>query len=330
MNMNNNVLVSVIVPMYRVEKYLEKCIESICTQTYQNLEIILVDDGSPDRSGEIAEEYAKKDSRIKVIHQENSGVSTARNTGIEASTGEYICFSDSDDYLMPDYVEYLLELALKYNADVSLTTEMFGNFDTEQTQNNATEILSGEDATEAILCYRIPIGVYCKLFRKKLLDQPVRFISDIFIGEGFNFNTAAFQRCTTIVQGHRKIYYYRRDNSESATTRFAIEKWENGLYALEVIRQNLIIHTKRIEQAWKFANWRTHTDAYDMLMLAKAHKKYPDFYKRCCCEIKKNAKTAFSVPTNRKNRIRAAVMAVFPRLIPFIMIMRRKRYNAEI
>ena len=328
--MNNSVLVSVIVPMYGVEKYLAKCLDSICNQTYRNLEIILVDDGSPDKSGEIAEQYAMKDSRIKVIHQDNAGVSTARNTGIEAATGEYICFSDSDDCLMPDYVEYLLKLALQYHADISLTTEMFSNFDNKQTTDNAVQVLTSEDVTEGILCYRIPIGVYCKLFKKSLLDQGIRFIPEIFIGEGFNFNTAAFQRCNMAVQGHRKIYYYRRDNSESATTKFSIEKWENGLMALQVIHNNMILHTRRLEAAWKFAVWRTHSDAYDILVLAKAEKQYPEFYKRCLQVIRKQAFSAFHVPTSKQNKLRAAIMAVYPRMIPWLMLKRRKRYHAEV
>lgn len=92
-------LISVIVPIYKVEKYLSKCIDTIRRQTYDNLEIILVDDGSPDSCGEICEEYAKKDERIRVIHKENGGLSDARNAGMEAARGNYIMFIDSDDYI---------------------------------------------------------------------------------------------------------------------------------------------------------------------------------------------------------------------------------------
>ncbi len=237
---NNNIKVSVIVPIYNVEKYLEKCIESIINQSYKNLEIILIDDGSPDNSGVIAEAFARKDNRIKVIHQKNSGVSVARNVGIDASTGEYICFADSDDYLMPDYVEYLLNIAIENDVDISITTEMFDNFTKNQTKDNELEILSPSEATVAILCYRIPIGVYCKLFKKSFLGNEIRFIPELYIGEGFNFNTAAFQQANSIGVGHRKIYYYRRDNPTSATTQFSIDKWENGLTALQIIKKILL------------------------------------------------------------------------------------------
>ena len=100
-------LISVIVPVYKVEKYLHRCIDSILIQTYRNLEIILIDDGSPDCCGEICDEYAKKDKRVKVVHQINQGVSAARNKGIEVSTGEFISFVDSDDYIDKTYIETL-------------------------------------------------------------------------------------------------------------------------------------------------------------------------------------------------------------------------------
>ena len=99
MNLEQQPLISVIVPVYKVEKYLHRCVDSILNQTYRNLEIILVDDGSPDNCGAICDEYAAKDNRIRVIHQENTGVSAARNAGLEACTGEYVAFVDSDDYV---------------------------------------------------------------------------------------------------------------------------------------------------------------------------------------------------------------------------------------
>ena len=102
-------LISVIVPVYKVEPYLDKCVRSIVDQTYQNLEIILVDDGSPDRCGEICDAWAAKDSRIRVIHKENGGLSDARNAGMAVATGKYMGFVDSDDYIAPDMYRLLLE-----------------------------------------------------------------------------------------------------------------------------------------------------------------------------------------------------------------------------
>lgn len=115
-------LVSVIIPVYNVEKYLPKCLDTVINQTYKNLEIILVDDGSPDNSGKICDEYAGKDSRIKVIHKENGGLSDARNAGIEVAKGKYITFIDSDDYVDDDYVAYLYDMLLTYKTKISIAS----------------------------------------------------------------------------------------------------------------------------------------------------------------------------------------------------------------
>ena len=111
-------MISVIVPVYKTEKFLSDCIKSILNQTYHDLEVILVNDGSPDSSGQICEEYAKKDSRIKVIHQENAGVASARNTGLNLAAGEYITFVDSDDYICPQMYEEMLKCAKKNHCDL--------------------------------------------------------------------------------------------------------------------------------------------------------------------------------------------------------------------
>ena len=112
-------LISIVVPIYNVEKYLEKCINSIIIQTYKNIEIILVNDGSTDSSGKICDIYLKIDKRIKVVHKKNGGLSDARNVGIENAKGKYIAFIDSDDFLDSDFIEILYNLIIEYNADVS-------------------------------------------------------------------------------------------------------------------------------------------------------------------------------------------------------------------
>ena len=111
-------MLSVIIPVYQAEQVLEKCIDSVLAQSFQDLEIILVDDGSTDRSGVICDNYAKQDSRIKVIHKKNAGVSAARNSGLSLASGEYIAFVDSDDYLEPNMYQSMMDKMLKYNCDV--------------------------------------------------------------------------------------------------------------------------------------------------------------------------------------------------------------------
>lgn len=114
----NETLVSIIIPIYKVEKYINKCVDSVINQTYKNLEIILVDDGSPDECPQICDAYAKKDDRITVIHKLNGGLSSARNAGLDVCKGEYICFVDSDDYVSSSYIEKMYEAIVKYKADM--------------------------------------------------------------------------------------------------------------------------------------------------------------------------------------------------------------------
>ena len=114
-----NKLVSIIIPVYNVEKYLAECIESVLKQTYQNIEILLIDDGSPDNSGKICDEYEEKDSRVRVIHKENGGVSSARNVGLEQANGEYITFIDSDDFVSESYIEELYIALENGNSDLA-------------------------------------------------------------------------------------------------------------------------------------------------------------------------------------------------------------------
>lgn len=116
--MKSEILVTVVIPIYNTQQYLNRCIESVINQTYKSLEIILVDDGSPDDCPKICDEWAKRDGRIKVIHKQNQGLGMARNTGIDNATGDYICFFDSDDYIEPDTIEKCVEAASDHNADV--------------------------------------------------------------------------------------------------------------------------------------------------------------------------------------------------------------------
>ena len=120
---SKNPLISIIVPVYNVEEYLDKCVESIVNQTYKNIEVILVDDGSPDNCPKMCDDWAKKDKRIKVIHKKNGGLSDARNKGIDESKGEYLSFVDSDDYITDNYVELLYNIISKEHADISMAKQ---------------------------------------------------------------------------------------------------------------------------------------------------------------------------------------------------------------
>lgn len=329
--LKNDEKVSIIIPVYNVEKYLKKCIESIINQKYKNIEILLIDDGSIDNSGKICDNYAYKDSRITVLHKENNGVSSARNLGLAHANGEYICFIDGDDFAMDDYVEYMLYLIKRENADIALCTKMFGNFDNEQSKNENIKVLNAEETTEAILNYKIPIGVYSKLFKTELIKKyNICFFEELFMGEGFNFNVACFQRANKIAISNRKIYYYRRDNSTSATTKFSIEKCENSLYAIELMKSKFIIQSNRILNSWKYAKWRTYSDAYDYICLGKGKRDSKEKYNEYKKYIKKNFFIANKVNISKKDKLRAYVMGIFPESMPLILKLRRLKYKIKI
>ena len=318
-----NEKISVIVPVYNVEKYIGECIKSIINQDYENIEIILVDDGSNDKSGEICDEYALKDKRVKVIHKENGGVSSARNRGIESSTGEYIAFVDGDDYVTKDYVSYLFSLIKSKNSDVSLSMAYFTDYQNKQNENDKMRFISGKEAAIQIMSYNILIGVNNKMFSRKVFVNKVRFDEELCMGEGFNFNTDVFQLSNTVSIGNRKIYYYRKNNNESVTTKFNAAKWENGLTAMQKIKNKMAIKDNDMMNAWIFANWRTHVDVYTLLVATKNEKKYTELYKKCLKEGKKNWKYAFKNPTARREKIRAVLIITFPSVLPFLYKMRK-------
>ena len=174
--MEANTLISVIVPVYKVEPYLRKCVESIQAQTHRNLEIILVDDGSPDTCGVICDELAAQDARIQVIHKENGGLSSARNAGLEIAQGEYIGFVDSDDWLEPEAYEWLMDMAL--SEDVRLVCA--GRYDCTSWSGtrqvglcpSAREVISGEELARRIFRWEhVDSAAWDKLYHRSLFRE---------------------------------------------------------------------------------------------------------------------------------------------------------------
>lgn len=169
-------LISIIIPIYKVEKFLDRCVESVVNQTYSNLEIILVDDGSPDNCPYMCDEWAEKDSRIKVIHKLNGGLSDARNEGLKSSTGKYVGFVDSDDWIAPEMYERLLQSIIIEHSDIAAcSVEMIWENNSQSSrmlvqQNNC--ILNRKDAQEALLDEtKLKQPVWYKLYRKSIIKD---------------------------------------------------------------------------------------------------------------------------------------------------------------
>ena len=193
-NESKNPLISVIIPVYKVEQYLHKCIDSVINQTYSNLEIILVDDGSPDNCGMICDEYSQKDSRIRVIHKENGGLSDARNAGLDIATGDYIGFVDSDDYISIDMYSVLIQVLLQTNTDISMCGmyDIFEGKTTISCNGDKIEILSPSDGLRTCIYeQKIRMCACNKLYKKNIFDtlrypkgktyEDAYIISDIFL-----------------------------------------------------------------------------------------------------------------------------------------------------
>lgn len=207
-------LISVIVPVYNVEKWLNKCVDSILGQTHKNLEVILVDDGSPDRCGEICDEYAKKDARVKVIHKENGGLPDARNKGIDASIGEYIAFVDSDDYIASDMYEEMLAKMTEHGADMAVC----GVYNISPYRSNISsvcddvKVMTNDEAMEAYYSTQLIGCSACNKLYKNVLWKEFRFPKGICEDIRIFYKVLASTEKLVHI-GKAKYYYNVRESS---------------------------------------------------------------------------------------------------------------------
>ena len=212
-------IISIIIPVYKAEKFLNRCIDSVLIQSFKDYELILVDDGSPDNSGAICDEYAEKDARIKVLHKKNGGVSSARNAGIEISRGEWIVFVDSDDYLQPDFLINPNDL----KEDLAISSyEVFG--DESNIVKNENKVIQENDIKDFLSknlqepMFRVP---WAKYFRSHIIkDNNIRFQTDIHIGEDtyFILDYLCYTRNIRFIDSSMYMYKSDVDYSRYALT----------------------------------------------------------------------------------------------------------------
>lgn len=232
--------ISIIVPIYNVEPYLNRCLQSLLNQTLKNIEIILVDDESPDNCSKICDLYAQNDSRIKVIHKQNGGLGFARNSGLDIATGTFIAFVDSDDFIELDMYKTLYEDAIKEDADI-----VFCNFKREKIDQSWIEckeikcrkVFKGPEVTELMLdlvssapyikCERkYQMSVWHAIYKRSIIEKhKLRFLSEREIAsEDIPFNVEYLQQCNTIVYRPECFYYYCLNNC-SLTAKYLPEKF---------------------------------------------------------------------------------------------------------
>ncbi len=318
---------SLIIPVYNFENYIVSTLETVFKQDYSNLEIIVVNDGSTDNSSKIVASLQKEHGNLHLIDQENQGVSTARNVGIEAATGDYILFADADDLLNTDYVSYLVNNAINNNADISIGTGIYTNYrigNLKPSDSGAKIMtLSSEDALIKMLTYWYPIGCYCRAFKKCLFDSGLRFISGQKVGEGFTFNIKALQLAKKIAVGNKPIYCYRRDNSASCMTNFKISRAREAVDSLRIIRSLFDNPSDKITLALDYAEWHTKGDMYNWMAISDNGEKFPDEFKDYYQSIRHFAKTALGLNLNRKEKFRAFLQTIHPKFLTTILKLRK-------
>ena len=226
--MENNLshLITVIVPVYNVENYLKSCIDSIVKQTYKNLEIFLIDDGSTDNSGKICDEYALLDNRINVVHKKNSGQSDARNIGIKNATGDYFFFVDSDDYIEFTAIEKMLDISIKHNSDLVIADIFNVDFEKStflnQPNNNFSVNYDSPSAAEHYVLK--PWGPWNKLYKKHIHEKVLFPSGKIHEDEAIMFQL--LKNCKTITETNEKLYYYRQRPNSTTSKPYSIKKMD--------------------------------------------------------------------------------------------------------
>ena len=268
-----NDLISVIVPIYNVEKYINQCIDSIINQTYKNLEIILVDDGSPDNCGRICDEYAKKDSRIKVVHKENGGVCSARNIGMEKSTGKWIAFIDSDDWIENKYFEIILNEAKKEDVDIVICgyNKIWKN---KVEKINASGENINYNSREYLIKSLNPQTCFgfcpMRLIKKESIGD-IRFNQNIVVGEDALFNIQISKNINKAVLLKQALYNYR-NNSNSVVKRYDTNYADKYLDSMKLNRAYIFenyIEKDVIQNYYNFV-------AFHVMLIAVNYCYHPD------------------------------------------------------
>ncbi len=310
-----NDLVSVIIPIYNVENYLVKCVDSVLAQDYRPLEIILIDDGSTDGSGLICDDYDSKHEEIKVIHKKNGGLSEARNYGIEAATGSYICCIDSDDYIDDGFITYLMNLIQKYDSDMSICNinyvenEVITNPVKEHKEYcaNASQIL--EKILDEV---EITESACAKMYKRQLFEK-VRYP----VGRTEEDLATTYKlvgQCERIAYGNDKSYYYI-NRGNSITKRKFSEANYNILWAFTGMKGYVLEHYPELEESCL----KRECSVY-MRLLQKAalNGVYDD---RISSTRKYLRRMAIKCMSNKKaskpEKIRFFLVAYFPRIYVF-------------
>lgn len=313
--MDNQPLISIIVPVYNSAEFLDECIESIAGQTYKNLEIILVDDGSTDESGKLCDEWKEKDSRIVVLHKENGGISDARNRGMALAHGDYIGFIDSDDVIDDNMYEVLLNMCLENNVAMSsIRLDTFGRYRRMPKDTEKFEIMSAHKMEQIIVWPWLYPDLYAtsganhRLYRKDIVEGITFPVGMVY--EDAIFSTKTIQRAGKLAYYNKSLYHYRvREGSTTGKDGFYNEKWLTDKYILE-LEQIACLKEYGYEDAATMMRFRATMDLYRMRYFTDD----PEKIKEIDGKIKHIGLTVFEVLKNIPGlswKIKTAIKTVF-------------------
>lgn len=295
-------LISVIVPIYKVEKYLDCCINSIINQTYANLEIILVDDGSPDNCPAICDEYAKKDGRIKVIHKENGGVSSARNAGLKVASGDYIGFVDSDDWIEPEMYESLATMIQHDKTDISSVGIVKSKDEAKNICENSNQSICFSQREYMLKFFKVgsqeTVYYMCnKLFKKSLIADDL-FPLEYSVGEDTIALFKVLKKAKYISVSNQKLYHYR---TQSGIT----SNFSKNLFSLTNVWDE-IVHESESTDYLEYANInrkRINFTLLSELAVSNEYKNYPDKVKLYRTALKEAKKDLLSANISKSRKI---------------------------
>ena len=316
-------LVSIIIPVYNVEKYLEKCMESVVKQTYSELEIILVDDGATDESGKMCDQWKNKDNRIKVIHQENGGLAHARNEGMKKATGEYVLFVDSDDWIELDMVEVLVQGCIKNNAEIAICRyrEIYKDYIVDK-ETLESFVCSGDEALRYHIYelgkqYCFSYAVWNKLYKRELIEH-------IKFPKGKHFEDVGYT--SRVLYNAKKVYYtdvskynylVERDGS-IMNLGFTERKITDELVLLD--KEIDFFQEEKLEDYIEFAVDRLLSKIYLYYWEVMRSENVKD--KRKCIKILKQLHFKYKYFYKRRagkfvKKIKISIFEVIPIIIPF-------------
>lgn len=320
-------LISIIVPIFNSSKQLRRCIDSILSQTYTDIELILVDDGSTDESGEICDEYAKIDKRIRVIHKENGGQSSARNIGIQEAQGSYLSFIDSDDMVSIDFLYYLYKNIIDYNAEMSICTIKHVNDGDKFVfqKSNKIRLLDSQQAISEMFYQYSWLESPCNKLYKKQLFEGCKFNESIIFEDSL-LMPSLFEKCTRIVYGYAQKYAYIHRKNSTTTAKYSYKQLD--ILKITETHSNKYQKTQLQSAALAYqmsANIRVYLNAPET-------SEYRNDIERCKSFISKNRRKVLSdkhVRTKTKIALHLFVLgrSLFKSFYHFVNIVSNKVEN---